>query len=78
MLKDLTEAGQKAVKIGYEYMKHNHDQVKKVIDTLAPHFKHALADKVKQKLGQSGKGLVLAGRGLDEQIASLAMKKLNV
>jgi hypothetical protein len=78
-MRDLSAAGQAAVKKAYQHMKQNPDQVKKVIETLAPHFKKAIADKVKQKLGPSGSGLVLAGGSVsDEDIASRAMKNLDV
>ena len=78
-MKDLSSAGQKAVKKAYEYMKQHPDQVKSVIATLAPHVKKAIADKVQSKLGPAGSGLVLAGGSVsNEEIASLAMKKLNM
>ena len=78
-LKDLSAAGQAAVKKAYQHMKQNPDQVKKVIETLAPHFKKAIADKVHAKIGPSGSGLVLAGGSVsNEEISSLAMKKLNM
>jgi len=77
-LNDLSNAGKTAVKQGYEYIKQNPDQVKTVIEKLAPHFKKAVADKVKKKLGHTGRGLVLAGGGasIDKQIASIAISKL--
>jgi hypothetical protein len=75
-LNDLTKIGKSAVKKTYKFIKDHPDMIKRGIEMLAPHFKQALANKVKQKLGQSGTGIILAGAGLDKQIASLAMKKL--
>ena len=77
---DLSDTGKIALRKGFAYLKKNPNDIEKVLQVLAPHFKTALALKVKQKLGDKrGKGLELAGgsASIDQKIVHFAMNKLS-
>ena len=53
------------------------DKLRQVILNLVPHFKKAMAKKLKTRFGFSGSGLKLSGSGSDHEIAQMAMKQLG-
>ena len=76
---DLSQKGKHVAKQAEKYIRENPENIRKVVKILTPYVRTALEKKVKDKLGMSGQGLMLAGRGgnLDSKIEHMAMKTIK-